>query len=98
MQVEQYQNFSISYEGEDFSVTGMTELAGENIADNGGGKTLYETFYPFNQGLLIPNLQLGYSFFWCTLDNEHEYWSDYRWILNRSVVWSKTVDCIKDIC
>ena len=50
MQVEQYQNFSISYEGEDFSVTGMTELAGENIADNGGGKALYETYVRLPEG------------------------------------------------
>ena len=43
MQVEQYQNFSISYEGEDFSVPGA-KAAGENIADNGGMKAAYEAY------------------------------------------------------
>jgi predicted metalloendopeptidase len=41
--VEQYQNFSISYEGEDYSIP-WAAAAGENIADNGGGKAVYETY------------------------------------------------------
>ena len=61
VQVEQYQNYTISYQGEEFSIgaqasplsfylsffgfqTGAGEdfstKAGENIADNGGGKTV----------------------------------------------------------
>ena len=43
MQVEQYQNFSISYEGEDYSIP-RAALAGENIADNGGGMAVYEAY------------------------------------------------------
>ena len=43
MQVEQYQNFNISYEGEDFFVPGA-QAAGENIADNGETKAAYEAY------------------------------------------------------
>ena len=41
MQVEQYQNFSISYEGKDYSIPYIPFY---NIANNGGGKAVYETY------------------------------------------------------
>ena len=61
VQVEQYQNYTISYQGEEFSIGAQASplsfylsfdgfitvagedfstKAGENIADNGGGKTV----------------------------------------------------------
>ena len=43
VEVKQYQNFSISYEGEDYSIP-RAAGAGENIADNGGGKAIYQTY------------------------------------------------------
>jgi len=89
--VEQYQNFSISYEGEDYSIP-RASLAGENIADNGGGMAVYETYnrLPEAEKQCLPGFNftsdqlfwLGYSFFWCTYSGSHEIIEDYRHILN----------------
>jgi predicted metalloendopeptidase len=91
--VEQYQNFSISYEGEDYSKS-RAAAAGENIADNGGSKAAYEAYkkLPEAEKQCVPGFNftsdqlywLGYSFFWCTIDHEHENIGDYRRILERT--------------
>merc|ERR1711934_237459 len=92
--VEQYQNFSISYEGEDFSVPGA-KAAGENIADNGGMKAAYEAYkrLPDAEKQCVPGFKftsdqlfwIGYSFFWCQFRNAHEDISDFREILQAPV-------------
>jgi len=91
--VEQYQNFSISYKGEDYSQP-WPAPAGENIADNGGGMAVYETYkrLPDAEKQCVPGFNftsdqlfwLGYSFYWCTNDGRHEDIKDYRHILNES--------------
>jgi predicted metalloendopeptidase len=91
--VEQYQNFSISYEGEDYSQR-RAAAAGENIADNGGSKAAYEAYkrLPEAEKQCVPGFKftsdqlfwIGYSFFWCTLDNQHEKKGDYRRILRKT--------------
>jgi len=91
--VEQYQNFSISYEGEDYSQRNAAP-AGENIADNGGGMAVYETYkrLPEAEKHCVPGFNftsdqlfwLGYSFYWCTHSGSHEDIKDYRHILRGS--------------
>ena len=41
---------------------------------------------PYNQALTTSNLQIGYSFFHCTLGSEHERLDDYKYILQDSPV------------
>jgi membrane metallo-endopeptidase-like protein 1 len=91
--VEQYQNFSISYEGEDYFQR-RAAPAGENIADNGGGMAVYETYkrLPEAEKQCVPGFKftsdqlfwLGYSFYWCTHSGSHEDIKDYRHILRDS--------------
>ena len=42
-QVSQYQNFSIPYDGEEYSITQRVRAA-ENIADNGGTRAMYQAY------------------------------------------------------
>merc|ERR1712181_131795 len=88
--VSLYQNFSIPYDGEEYSITQRVRAA-ENIADNGGVRAMYQAYerLPQAEKRCIPGFNftsdqlfwLGKSFFSCTIHGDHEYITDYRDLL-----------------
>ena len=78
-QVSQYQNFSIPYDGEEYSITLKAEPA-ENIADNGGTRAMFRAYerLPEERKECVP----GFNFtsdqlFWVVFHNSSAFRDTY---------------------